>query len=812
MFTDFRYALRSLLRAPGFTAVAVVVLALGIGANTAVFSVINAVLLRPLPYPQPDQLVLLREKMPLFERGSVSLLNYLDWRAGQKSFTDLAITNTGAYNLALSHDGESAPERLRCVDASANLLTVLGQRPELGRDVAEVEDLPHGPKVVLISDALWRRRFAADPHVIGRRVVVDAVAREVIGVLPPEFVYGGHADMIIPLGDTRAERWAGSRANHPGFSVVGRLREGVTLEAARQDLNLIAAALTQQYPDTNTGRSVSMEGLLDSSIREYRRSLYLLLGAVGCVLLIACANVANLQLARATGRTKELAVRAALGAGRGRLMRQMLTESTLLGVLGGMAGVLVAMWAVDAIVALGPQEQTRFKEVHLDWTALGFAAAAALGTGLLVGAWPAWRMSRAASMAVSLHESAARGASGGASRVRVRAFLVVTQVALAVVLLAGAALAMQSFQRMRDLPLGFDPRGILTLSLSLPDAKYKKEAIQHFYDALISRIEALPAVAAAATSINSPFDNNEWDTSVHITGTPPDKPGEEPSAEVNYVSPNYFKVLGMPILRGRGVEGRDAAGQEKVVVIDESLSRKFFSDRDPVGQHLDDGNSQDKDAPPMTIIGVVARTRNDAPATNSFLDKMTQMTQSGGQFEGTTRELLVRVREGDPLRLVEPIRQIVLGLDPEVPIALPSTMERNIDNSVSSERLTMVLLGVFAAVALGLATVGLYGVMALSVTQRTRELGIRMALGAGRGDVLRLVLRQGATLVAVGLGVGLMVALGVGRVLDHYGAGGNDLLTLGIVCAVLAGAALLACWLPARRATRLDPMVALRAE
>ena len=812
MLTDLRYTLRTLFRSPGFTLVAVVVLALGIGANTAVFSVINAVLLRPLPYPQPDRLVLIREKMPLFERGSVSLPNYLDWRAAQRSFADLAITNVGTYNLALSHDGTVAPERLRCVDTSANLLAVLGQHPQLGRDIAEAEDTPGGPKAVLISDALWRRRFAADPRVIGRRVVLDAVEREIVGVLPPEFVYGNRAEMIVPLGDARAERWATSRGNHPGFSVVGRLRAGVTMDAAHQDLDLIAAALARQYPDTNTGRGINVEGLLESSIREYRRSLYLLLGAVACVLLIACANVANLQLARATGRSRELAVRAALGAGRWRLMRQTLTESTLLGVLGGMAGVLVAMWATDAIVALGPQDQARFKEIRLDWAALGFAAAAALGTGLLVGAWPAWRVSRAASMAASLHESTARGASGGASRVRVRAFLVVAQVALAVVLLAGAGLAMQSFRRARALPLGFDPRGVLTLSLSLPDAKYGKEAIQRFYDDLVGRIEALPDVAAAATGVNTPFDNNEWDDAVHVTGTPPDKPGEEPSAEVNYVSADYFKVLGMPILRGRGVERGDVAGQEKVVVIDESLVQKFFPGRDPVGQYLDDTNSLDKDAPPVRIVGVVARTRNDEPVANSYLDKMTQVTRSGGQFNGTNRQLLVRVKEGDPLRLVEPVRQIVLGLDPDVPIAQPSTMENNIAASMSSERLTMVLLGVFAAVALALASVGLYGVMALSVTQRTRELGIRLALGAQRGDVLRLVLRQGAALVGVGLAVGLVVALGVGRVLDHYGVGGSDVATLGAVCAVLAAAALLACWLPARRATRLDPMTALRTE
>ncbi len=577
----------------------------------------------------------------------------------------------------------------------------------------------------------------------------------------------------------------------------------------------MAAELERRYPDTNVGRRTSVRGLLDSAVAEYRQGLYVLLGAVACVLLIACANVANLQLARASARARELAVRAALGASRWRLVRQTLVESVVLSVLGGSAGLLVAMWAVDAIKALRPGDYFRFDDLHLDWPAMGFALAAALGTGLLVGGWPAWRLSRVASMATALHEGNARGASGGRSRVRVRSLLVVAQVALALVLLASAGLALQSFDRLRRLPLGFDPHGILTLSISLPDLKYGPEKIILFYDALVERVRALPGVVAAATGVNVPFDDNEWDSNIHITGTPPDQPGEEPSAEFNYISPDYFRVMGMPILRGRGIERADVAGREKVAVVDESFVRRFFPGRDPIGQHVDDTATLQKDPPPITIVGVVARTRNGGPAESAFLDKMTQITRGAAQFQyGSSRILLVRVAEGDPLRLVEPVRQIVLGLDPGLPIAQVSTMEHNVAASLAPQRLLTVLLGVFAAVALGLATVGLYGVMALSVTQRTRELGIRLALGAQRSAVLALVLRRGATLVGVGLGLGLVIALAAGRALSRmfYGVGGSDLLTLGAVCAVLAGAGLLACWLPARRATRLDPMVALRNE
>ena len=812
---DLRYSVRTIARQPFFTIVTVLVLALGIGANTAVFSIVNTVLLRPLPYPDPDRLVRVLESTSLMDGSAVSLPNYLDWRAGQKEFTDLAVLRSNTFNISVPQGGQTAvPERVNGTDVSANYLSVLGLRPELGRDFTESEDTPGGPKAVLIGDTLWRRLFNADPSVVGRSVVLDSKPYEIIGVLPPSLDYPRSTEMLVPLGDLRAKAGVNSRDTHPGFTVLGRMREGVTLTAAVENLNAVARELERRFPDSNTGRRVTARTLLDSQVGGYRLTLFLLLGAVACVLLIACANVANLQLARATGRTRELAVRAALGAGRGRLIRQLLTESTVLGLLGGLAGILMASWALDALVALVPAGIPRLKSVRMDWMALTFAAVAALGTGLLVGIWPAWRVSRLATMATALHESNARGGSSGAARVRVRSLLVVAQVAMSLVLLAGAGLALQSFWRIRSVPLGFSPEGILTMAISLPSAHYEKEKIVQFYDRLLERVRALPGVEAAACGDNIPFDNTEWDSGIHLTGTPPAPLGEDQQAEMSMVTPDYFKVMGMPILRGRNFDGRDVLGQAPVAIVDESFVRKYLPGKDPIGQHVDNNQTVDKNAPPLTIIGVVGRTLNDSPADSPYLEKLVQMYLGAAQFDSTDRQLLVRVGSGDPKQLVEPIRRAVLALDSELPIADITTMNESIATSMASQRLTMLLLGAFAVLALALAVLGLYGVMALGVTLRTREIGIRLALGAQRRNVLALILRQGIGLVVIGLVIGMAAALSLGHLTASlfYKTSGVDVLLLGGVCLVLLVAALLACWLPAWRAARLDPLVALREE
>jgi putative ABC transport system permease protein len=811
-----------LRKQPGFSAIAILTLALGIGANTSIFSVVNAVLLRPLPYPQPDRLVLIRERTNLFDSGSVSLPNYLDWRASQRGFTDLALFRRGDANLSGATSDVEA-ERVSSARVSYNFLSVLGVPPELGRDFRESDDVPHCKKVALISDGLWKRRFGGSRGVIGQSIMLDGVQREIIGVLPANVQLPRKVQVFITLEDLRADKDYVDRGNHPGFSALGRLKPNVTLEQGKADLNNIAAELERRYPDSNAGRRVTALILLESAVKDYKNGVTLLLAAVGCVLLIACANVANLQLARALGRERELAVRAALGASRGQLAKQVFIESAILAVLGAVAGVLLALWGLDAIKAIAPgssasfapSDAARFQEANLDFKVLAFTAAVAIGTGLLVGVWPALRVSRAASLTFSLHEGS-RGTSDGVQRQRVRSGLVVAQVALALLLLAGAGLTLKSFRNAQNTPLGFNPENILVADLLLPKSRYDTdEKVTHFNDQLVERIRALPGVEAAALGLNIPFDDNEWDSSFHLTGTPPYPPGEKPAAEVNFVTPDYFRLMGMPLLHGRAFTADDRADRPRSVIIDETLAQKYFPGKDPIGQQIDDNQSDKKNPPPLTIVGVVPRTRNEAPGEDNVEQyHWPQMTFAANQVPNRGNMLLVRVKSGNPLALVPAIKRELQALDPDQAFAHISTMESNIANSLGSRRMMMSLLAAFAGIALLLASVGLYGVMALTVTQRTRELGIRLALGAQRADVFRLVLSQGMLLVLAGLIIGLLGVVGASRGLQSvlYGVGGFDGPALSFALFALAVVALIACWLPALRATRVDPITAIRTE
>jgi putative ABC transport system permease protein len=695
--------------------------------------------------------------------------------------------------------------------------------PELGRDFRESDDVPHCKKVVLISDGLWKRRFGGSHDVIGQSITLDGVEREIIGVLPSSVQLERKAQVYIPLEDLRADKDYLDRRNHPGFSALGRLRPNVTLVQATADLNNIAAELERRYPDSNTGRRVTALILLDSAVKDYKNGVTLLLAAVGCVLLIACANVANMQLARSLGRERELAVRAALGASRSQLAKQVFIESAILAAFGSIVGVLLALWGLDAIKAIAPgssasfapSDAARFQEANLDWKVLAFTAAVAVGAAVLVGIWPALRVSRTASLTLSLHEGG-RGTSGSVHRQRVRSGLVVAQVALALLLLLGAGLTLKSFRNAQNASLGFNPENILVADISLPKARYDTdEKVAHFNDQLIQRVRSLPGVEAAALGSNIPFDNNEWDSSFHLTGTPPYPPGDRPEAEVNHVTPDYFRVMGMPLLRGRAFTGDDRAGRPRSVIIDETLAQKYFPGKDPMGQHLDDNRPDEKNPPPLTIVGVVPRTRNEAPGEDNVEQyHWPQMTFAADQVPNRGNMLLVRVKSGNPLALVPAIKRELQELDPDQAFASISTMESNIAKSLGSRRMMMSLLSDFAVIALLLASVGLYGVMALIVTQRTRELGIRLALGAQRVDVFRLVLIQGMLLVVSGLILGLLGAAGAGRGLQSvlYGVGGSDAPALSLALLTLAVVALIACWLPAHRATRVDPMVALRTE
>jgi putative ABC transport system permease protein len=832
MIADLRYAIRMLAKSPAFSIIAVLALALGIGANTAIFSVVNAVLLRPLPYPQPDDLIILRESSAGFPNGSVAYPNYLDWRAGQHTFADLALVRRDTYNVAVP-GGQNPPERINGARVSFNYLKVLAMKPIIGRDFVEADDIPGSAPVVLINETIWRTRFAASQTVLGQQIIVDGVPRTIIGVLPEEIKFPRLSQIWVPLAELRKNEGVLNRGNHPGFSGLGRLKHGVLLSQANADLDTISIALEKEYPKSNATRRVALKPLLESSVGEYRNSLNLLLGAVICVLLIACANVANLQLARAVARQKELAIRAALGASRWRLASQLLTESVLLSAIGAAAGVILAIWSLDTIVALCPPNIPRFKETRIDGMALFYTGIVAVAAGILAGIWPASKISRTAALSVVLHEAGMRGGSGGIAKQRARSVLVVTQVALAVVLLAGAGLTLKSFWRAQNAPLNFDPSNILLTSIELPKAKYDKEKdgqrvfddekLRAFWDRLLERVRVLPGVEAAAVGANIPFDDSEWDSSFHITGTPKPEPGQEPSAEINIVSGDYFKVMKMPIIRGRtfGPEDVPDESRSRSIIIDQTFAERYLPGRDPIGLHLDDNQRSGAEGddpekyPPLTIVGIVPRTRNEAAGENN-VEKLNfvHMYFCATQNPASANMLMLRVKGGDPKAMAPVVRREVQAIDPDQPIGEVTTMEDNISNSLAARRLTMTLLAAFAGLALVLASVGLYGVMALSVTQRTRELGIRLALGAARADVFRLVLGQGLALVSLGLGLGLLGALAAGRALASllYNVGTIDVAALCTALLSLAFVALLACFFPARRATQVDPMVALREE
>jgi putative ABC transport system permease protein len=818
MLDDLRSAVRQLVKNPSFTVIAVLALALGIGANTAIFSVVNAVLLRPLPYPDSDKLIVLRESSHIFDNGAVGYMNWLDWHAGQQSFTDIALVRRESFNFSVGA-ALGSPERVRGVRASSGFLSVLGLKPKIGRDLSVVDDIAGAPNVALISENLWRHDFGASPSILGRRVLIDGLQREIVGVFPAELQFGRNPDVLLPLSEIAKEPWMLARDYHQGWSGLGRLKPGVTMSQATSDLNAIAIDLEKKYPQSNAGRRVRMRPLFETTVGDYRASLNLLVAAVVCVLLIACANVANLQFARALARAREMAVRAALGASRWSIARQLLVESTLLAVIGAVAGVLLTVWCMDAILALTPPNVPRFHETKIDLQVLAFTTFAAVLAGILVGVWPAWRISHSESISLALHEAGGRGSSDGLNRQRMRSGLVIMQAALAIVLLAGAGLTLKSFWHAQNAPLGFEPHGVVNFEISLPIAKYKTgEQRSAFWTQLLQRVQSLPGVEAAAISSNSPFDDTENDNFFHVTGTPPVPADQRPTAESSVVSPDYFRVMRMPILRGRGFGSEDLPGEKghsRSIIIDESFAQKYFAGKDPIGQHIDDNDTLDEHAPPMTIVGVVPRTRNEAPGElNVESLHLVQEYLLASQDPQPENQLHIRTNLRDIAPIVAAVKREVESLDPDQPIGHITTMDEAIASSLATRRLTMVLLGAFAVLALVLASVGLYGVMALTVTQRTRELGIRMALGAERTNIFKLVLGQGMTLIAIGIGIGLIGAIAAGRALMSllYNVGAIDVGAVITAVFSLSAVAVIACCVPARRATRVDPIVALRTE
>jgi putative ABC transport system permease protein len=791
---DLRFAGRSLARHPGMAAVAIITLALGIGANTAIFSVVNAVLLRPLPYPAADRLVQVWETDR--ERGGdgpVSPANYLDVRESSRTLDDVAAYGYSSFIVT----GGAQPQRLVGAEVTPSFFDVLGAAPAMGRDF--VAESGAGANAVVISDALWRSRFAADPAVLGQTIALSGRTYTVTGVMPPGFAYPQAIDLwaTMPVDLSTIDR-----GRHYLYAVA-RIAEGSSLEQARADVSAIAERLATDYPGTNSNVLVKLVPLHEQIVGDARTPLIALLVAVGFVLLIACTNVVNVLLTRATGRTREVAVRRALGADSRRLARQFLTEGVLLTACGGAAGLLLAVWGTDVLVTLTAASVPRSTETRLDATvflaALGALALVALGLG---GA-------QAMALARTRHAGNLRDrtSSGGARGARIRAALAVVQLGLALPLLAGVALLLQTLGALDRVPTGFDPDGLLTMNVSLPAAKYDEGGQRTFGINVLERVRAVPGVVEAGLTSDLPFAGSRSTSSFSIAGRPqPDGPG--PSADSRQVSAGYFRAMGMNVVRGRGIEQTDDEGAGRVVVINQTLARTWFEGQDPIGEWLRLGGAGGPPVPHQ-IVGVVDDIRHDNLRASPEPEFYTSLPQ-----HPLSRLFLAVRAQGDALALADGIRQAIREVDADQPAWSVTTMRQRLDLAIAPQRSTMLLLAVFAVVATALAIVGLYGVIAFGVAQRARELGIRMALGALATDITGLVLRQAAVIVAAGVAIGLLASAALGGVMGGllFEIEPADPATLAGVTALLAIAAVIACVVPARRATRVDPAITLRAD
>jgi putative ABC transport system permease protein len=800
LLQDLRYGIRMLLKRPGFTAVAVITLALGIGASTTIFSFVNGILLRPLPYEKPERLVLVDENAP--KRGitsmGVSFPNYLDWREQNTAFEHLSAYDTGGFTLL----GGDEPERLRGGVIAYDLFETLGVSPILGRTFLAEEDRPNQDTVVILSHGLWQRRFGADAGIIGQTVTINSRARTVIGVMPPGFNFPEVAELWAPLAlDTKSY----TRTDH-GLSAIARLKPGVTLQQAQTEMDTIASRIEAQNPVTNEGLGVNLIALREGLVSDYRQALLILLGVVGFVLLIACANVANLLLARAATRQKEMAIRAALGASTARIFRQLLTESLLLGVMGGALGLVLALWGLDLLLAAIPDQLPFWMKFSLDGRVLGFTIGIALLTGLIFGVAPALQAAHP-----DLNETLKEGgrSSGGGSRHGLRRVLVITEVALSLVLLIGAGLMMRSFMRLQHVNPGFNPQNVLTLQVALPQSKYPKgEQRQAFFQQLLERVGALPGVRNVSAVSHLPLSGNLWGRSLTIEGRPVLPVGQAPMINHCVIEPDYFQTMGIPIVMGRDVNAADTSDTNRVTIIDERLAREYWPNESPLGKRIRFGPPEDNE-PWHTIVGVVGEVRHQR------LDTVTRMSVYLPYQEIPTGRMTLAVRTTtNPTSLASAVRDQVRELDRQQPVMNVQTMETVINTSVWQSRLYTMLFGVFGIVALILATVGIYGVMSYTVAQRTREIGLRMALGARSQDVLRLVVGQGAWLTAIGVGIGIGASLALTRLMSSllFSTSATDPLTFALTALGLAGVALGACFIPARRAAKVDPMVALRYE
>jgi putative ABC transport system permease protein len=801
LLQDLRYAVRMLRKKPSFTVIVVLALAIGIGANTAIFSVVNAILLRPLPYKNADRISMIWMDNPKLgvSQDWHSYPNYIDYKEQNQSYEDMAAFNDRSFNLT----GTGDPVRVVGVWATASLFSVLGVEPALGHTFTEAEEEPGKDLVVVLSNGLWQRRFGGDPGIVGQPINMNGVNRTVLGVMPASFTFPEkNTELWIPIAISPQRKQA---RNAISYKAVGRLKPGVTIEQARSDMGAIAKRLDDQY--FQSGYGINLIPLHDQETRTVRPALLVLLGAVAFVLLIACANVANLLLARAALREREVAIRVALGAGRSRIIRQVLTESALLSLVGGAAGLLLAFWGLKLLVALSPADIPRLDQTGIDVRVLAFTLAVSLVTGLIFGLAPALQSSKS-DPNESLKEGG-RGSTGGVGGRRVRNLLVVSEIALSLILLIGAGLLIKSFMRLQQFEFGFNPDNLLTMRVQLPGSKYRDgKQVVAFYQQLLERMETVPGVQSAGTISSVFITDTPNSTNFSIEGRPVPVGAEQIEVPLDSVSPSYFKVMGIPLLRGREFDNRDAEGATPAVIINDTFARRFFAGEDPIGKRFVYGSPDPKN-PWITIVGVVGDMRRTG------FDRAVRPETFLPEAQNPDNALTIVARTAtDPAGFAGALRNEVWSIDKDQSVYDIKTMHQTLSEMMSQRRFNMLLLGLFAAVALTLAAVGIYGVISYSVTQRSHEIGIRIALGAQSRDVLKMVVGQGMMLAGIGVSIGLIAAFALTQLMSSllFGVRAADPVTFALISFLLIGVALVACLVPARRATRVDPMVALRYE
>jgi putative ABC transport system permease protein len=807
LLTDIRFGLRMLRKNPGFTAVAVLTLALGIGANAAVFSVVYAVLLRPLPYKDPSSLIVLNETTPMVGTVTVSYPNFLDWRNQSRTFSEMAAVRGVGFNLS----GVTQPENISGDAVSPNFLSMMGVRPFLGRDFDSSEEKAGTPPVVLLSYSLWQSHFGADPNIAGRTIKLDDRAFTIVGVLPPNYRSLDKTDVMLPIGVWATDNSENikERSARGDLVVIGRLATGVDLAKARAETEGIAARLAAEYPASNDRFGVLLQPIRDAFVSDIRPAILVLFGAVMFVLLIACANVANLFLVRGASRSKEVALRVALGASRGRIISQMLTESFVLAVLGGVLGLALAVAGIGGMSRLIPADILSGATVNLNGAVLLFAGGVVMLAAFIFGLAPALHLTKP-DVQSELKEGGRTG-SVGAGQNRLRAALATAEIALALILLVGAGLMMKSLYRLLAVDPGFRPERVLTMGMDLRTQQYSKDpAVLNFWQQVLDRVSALPGVEGAAVGTHIPLTDRHGRADVTIEGMAQPAPGNYPHPDIHTVSPKYVETLGISLLRGRSFTDDDNEKAPLAGMINAMVARRFFPNEDPIGKRFLIGHpSATNSSKWYTIIGVVSDTKLYGLANPARLEVYLPFRQSPSNGMA-----LVVKSSADPAALTTEIREAVQSIDKDQPIFAISTMEKLRSDSVATRRMTLVLLGLFSGLALVLGAIGIYGVISYSVAQRTHEIGIRMALGAPRRDVFRLVVGQGLKLAGIGIAIGIAGALGLARLMSSllYGISATDFETFAGVSILLGLVALLACYIPAQRAMRVDPTVALRHE